>query len=148
MVFLIYGEDSSMLQKGGCIQSMKANFEITLALIALCIFLCACGKQMPNHNALSAGQNARLYKLAHLNGCLDCHTVTSTSIGPSWMVIAERYKDAPRAEAQAMLVNSVMNGSRGKWHTLHGDGGMPPLGKRVVKRDVEELVDFILSLKH
>ena len=39
-----------------------------------------------------------------------------------------------------------MNGSKGKWITWRGDDGMPPLGKRVVKEDVEELVDFILSL--
>jgi len=119
---------------------------IGMVLLAAGVFLPGCGKQVSNPNTLSAGEDAHLFKLAQLNGCIECHTVTSTSIGPSWMAVAERYKEAPRAETRALLINSVMNGSKGKWITWRGDDGMPPLGKRVVKGDVEELVDFILSL--
>jgi cytochrome c len=126
--------------------SMKFNFTIGMALIAACAFLDGCGKQASNPNTLSATEDARLFKLAQMNGCIECHTVTTASIGPSWMAVAERYKEAPRAETRALLIDSVMNGSKGKWITWRGDDGMPPLGKRVVKADVEELVDFILSL--
>ena len=128
--------------------SMKFYFIMGMALIAVCALQSGCGKQASTPNTLSAAEDARLFKLAQLNGCIECHTVTAASLGPSWMAVAERYKEAPRAETRALLINSVMNGSKGKWITWRGDDGMPPLGKRVVKEDVEELVDFILSLNH
>jgi len=115
-------------------------------MLVACISLSGCGRQASSPNTLSAEEDAHLFKLAQLNGCIECHTVTATSLGPSWMAVAERYKELPRTEARAHLIDSVMNGSKGKWVTWRGQDGMPPLGKRVVKEDVEELVDFILSL--
>ena len=125
---------------------MNSRRMIGVAVLAVSVCLSGCGKQASSPNTLSAAQDAHLFKLAQLNGCIECHTVTSTSIGPSWMAVAERYKEGPRAETRVLLINSVMNGSKGKWITWRGDDGMPPLGRRVVKKDVEELVDFILSL--
>ena len=125
---------------------MNSRRMIGVAVLAVSVCLSGCGKQASSPNTLSAAQDAHLFKLTQLNGCIECHTVTSTSIGPSWMAVAERYKEGPRAETRALLINSVMNGSKGKWITWRGDDGMPPLGRRVVKKDVEELVDFILSL--
>jgi cytochrome c551/c552 len=130
----------------GRYKAMNFRLMIGMLLLAVGVLLPGCGKQVSNPNTLSAAEDAHLFKLAQLNGCIECHTVTSTSIGPSWMAVAERYKEAPRAETRALLINSVMNGSKGKWITWRGGDGMPPLGKRVVKEDVEELVDFILSL--
>ena len=125
---------------------MRSDFAIVMTLLVVCGFLLGCGKQASSPNTLSAAEDARLFKLAQLNGCIECHTVTAASLGPSWVAVAERYKEAPHAETRALLINSIMNGSKGKWITWRGDDGMPPLGKRVVKEDVEELVDFILSL--
>ena len=115
-------------------------------LIAACVVLAGCGKQGSIPRPPSAEMDARVFKLAQMNGCIECHTVNTTSIGPSWMAVAERYKEAPRAETRALLIESVMKGSKGKWLTWKGDDGMPPLGRRVAKQDIEELVDFILSL--
>lgn len=126
---------------------MKSTF-IAVALIAAFISLAGCGKQPGGSMAPGGEADARLFKLAQMNGCIECHTVSATSVGPSWLAIADRYKDAPRAEAKALLVASVMNGSKGKWLTWKGGGGMPPLGRRVAQQDVDELVDYILSLKH
>jgi cytochrome c len=125
---------------------MKSAIVIAVMLLATCTLLSGCDKPPANPNTLSADEDARLFKLARLNGCIECHTVTNRSIGPSWIEVAARYKTVPRAETRAMLINSVMNGSKGKWITWRGSDGMPPLKKRVVKQDVEELVDFILSL--
>jgi len=116
------------------------------ALIATVVIFAGCGKQGPRSPSEEA--DARLFKLAQMNGCIECHTVSATSVGPSWLAIADRYKDAPHDEAKALLMSSVMNGSKGKWLTWKGGGGMPPLGRRVAKRDIDELVDYILSLKH
>ena len=117
-----------------------------MLLAAACAILVSCGRQGPTSHAQSTEGDDRLFKLAQMNGCIECHTVNTTSIGPSWMAVAERYKESPRAETRALLIDSVMKGSKGKWLTWKGGDGMPPLGKRVVKADVEELVDFILSL--
>lgn len=123
---------------------MKSGFDKAVMAVVVCILLSACDKPAPN--ALSVEEDARLFKLAQMNGCIECHTVNASSIGPSWLAVADRYKAAPRTAARALLIDSVMNGSKGKWITWRGSDGMPPLGKRVVKGDVEELVDFILSL--
>jgi len=122
---------------------MNSGILIAVMLLATCTLLSGCDKPPANTNTLSAEEDARLFKLARLNGCIECHTVTTRSVGPSWMDVAARYKTAPRSDTRAMLINSVMNGSKDKWR---GSDGMPPLRKRVVKEDVEELVDFILSL--
>ena len=127
---------------------MTFRVRIGMAAMVVGAVLSACGKQPAGSQALSAAEDAHLFKMAQMNGCIECHTVTAASIGPSWMAVAERYKAAPRAETRAMLIDSVMNGSKGKWINWRGNDGMPPLGKRVVKEDVEELVDFILSLNH
>ena len=42
--------------------------------------------------------SAALYKLAYMNGCIECHRVSAIVIGPSWETISDRYKDAPFAE--------------------------------------------------
>lgn len=120
---------------------MKSVLSAVIALASLAL-LSACG----NSTDPRAEANARLFKLAQMNGCIECHTVSATSVGPSWIAIAERYKDAPHSDAKAMLIASVMNGSQGKWLTWKGGQGMPPLGRRVAQQDIEELVDFILTL--
>lgn len=127
---------------------MKLKSVVAVALIAAIAVLAACGKQVGGPQALSQEADARLFKLAQMNGCIECHTVSATSVGPSWLAIADRYKEAPRADAKALLISSVMNGSKGKWLTWKGGDGMPPLGRRVAHQDIEELVDYILSLRH
>jgi cytochrome c len=125
---------------------MKCQFATGVLLVVACAALAGCGKQPTGPKVPGVEEDARLFKLAQMNGCIECHTVNAMSIGPSWMAVAERYKEAPRAETRALLIESVMKGSKGKWLTWRGGDGMPPLGKRVVREDVEELVDFILSL--
>jgi cytochrome c551/c552 len=126
---------------------MNLKSVVAIVLITVSAALVACGRQGSAPNAPSAEEDARLFKLAQMNGCIECHTVSATSVGPSWMAVADRYKDTPHAEAKALLINSVMNGSKGKWLTWKGGDGMPPLGRRVAQQDVEQLVDFILTLK-
>jgi cytochrome c len=125
---------------------MKFRAVSGMSLLAVCIVVASCGKQGAIPRPPSAEMDARVFKLAQVNGCIECHMVDTGSIGPSWTAVAERYKEAPRAETRALLIESVMKGSRGKWLTWKGDDGMPPMERRVAKQDVEELVDFILSL--
>jgi len=120
---------------------MTSKFVAVTGILVLSV-LVSCGRS----NDPRAAAEARIFKLAQMNGCIDCHTVSTGSVGPSWMAVAARYKDAPRANARALLIASVMNGSQGKWMTWGAAYGMPPLGRRVPRQDIEQLVDYILSL--
>jgi len=124
---------------------MNQFFWVVLFVVfSLSASLGGCGQQ--NESSGKTSENADLFKLAHMNGCIDCHSVQATVIGPSWKAVAERYKDAPLEEARAILIASVKNGSQGKYLTWKGGDGMPPLEKRVSTEHIETLVDFILSL--
>jgi len=88
-----------------------------------------------------------LFKVAHSNGCIECHSVSATVVGPSWKAVAERYKDADTEEARKLLIYSVKKGSKGKYYTWKGGDGMPALENRVSDEAITQLVDFILALR-
>lgn len=71
--------------------------------------------------------------------CVACHKVDETSIGPSYMDIAKRYKDNP--EAMNFLPETILKGGTGNWGQMamaaHPD---LPLS------DAKEIVAYILSL--
>lgn len=115
-----------------------------VSLLAVTVVLAGCG---PTGTDGSRGaRESELFKLAHMNGCIECHTVSATTVGPSWQAIADRYKDAPREQARALLIDSVNKGSKGKWISWKAPDGMPPLEKRVSAEHIAQLVDYILSL--
>jgi len=88
-----------------------------------------------------------MFRLALMNGCIECHIDTAAKIGPSWNAISERYREAPLPDARAHLIRSVKEGSKGNWVTWKGVDGMPPLAGRVSDEHIEQLVDYILALK-
>lgn len=94
-----------------------------------------------------ANYTVEMSKLAQMNGCLGCHRVDSTVVGPSWKVIAERYKDVPLAESRALLIDRVNKGSIGQYPTWKGGQGMPPMERRVSNEHIARLVDYILTLR-
>ncbi len=123
---------------------IKMNRSVA-AIIAVAV-LGGCGQQGAGVEDSRGERESELFKLAHMNGCIECHTVSVSTVGPSWQAIADRYKDAPRAEARALLIESVNKGSKGKWFSWKAPDGMPPLEKRVSAEHIEQLVDYILSL--
>lgn len=88
-----------------------------------------------------------LFRLARMNGCLECHEVTVGKFGPSWNEISKRYQDAPRDAARERLIDSVRNGSNGQYINWKTADGMPPLKNRVSEEHIEKLVDYILALR-
>ena len=110
-----------------------------------------CGEQGAGDKDASTTKTDRkleadLYKLAHMNGCIDCHRVKSAVVGPSWQDIADRYKDAPLESVREMLIERVKKGSKGNWITWKAPDGMPPMERRVTEEHIATLVDYILSL--
>ncbi len=79
--------------------------------------------------------------LATNSGCLGCHNVDKKVLGPAWKDVAAQVSD------RARLIDSVTNGSSGKWAAITGGVPMPANSPRVSDGDIEKLVDFILTLK-
>ena len=84
--------------------------------------------------------------LARTNGCLNCHALHITKIGPPWDKVAERYGNT--AAARDLLIDKVKHGSSDSWSDLTGGAIMPPNSPRVPDKNIETLVTFILSLNH
>ena len=110
-------------------------------LITSIILLLAGCDQMNSDRAI----DQQSMDLARANGCLNCHALHETRIGPPWDKVSERYRDA--TGVRELLIAKVKNGSSNSWAKLTGGAVMPPNSPRVADKDIERLVDFILSLK-
>ncbi len=89
-------------------------------------------------------QTPPILVLAKKSGCLTCHGVDKKIVGPSWKDVAARYKDDPGAKAR--LITKVKTGGKGNWTEITGGIPMPPYSPRVADKNIEKLVDFILTL--
>ena len=117
-----------------------------LTVIAVILLLIGCSAENEGVSA-KAKLQGELFKIARINGCIECHTISATVVGPSWKAVAERYKDVEIADAKNLLIESVKKGSKGKYYTWKGGDGMPPLEKRVSHEAIVQLVDLILTLR-
>ena len=78
--------------------------------------------------------------LARKNDCLGCHAVAVKLVGPAFKDVAAKY--AGQSDATERLVESVRNGSVGKW----GDLPMPAHPK-LSAPDAKKLVEWVLKTK-
>ncbi|HFE37976.1 MAG TPA: c-type cytochrome [Gammaproteobacteria bacterium] len=116
-------------------------------LILLPLLLTACG--VADDTTLKIAQSkkaAHALTIARQSGCLNCHNVTSSIIGPAWVLVADRYKSSP--DAREMLIEKVKKGGNGSWNDITGGASMPAHEKRLSHEHIALIVDFILSLKH
>lgn len=71
--------------------------------------------------------------------CASCHKEAGTSIGPSYLQVAEKYREDPKA--QSYLANKIINGGSGVWGetamAAHPDISIPK---------AEAIAGYILSL--
>ncbi|MEX6690761.1 hypothetical protein QTN47_24855 [Danxiaibacter flavus] len=72
--------------------------------------------------------------------CLTCHKLNDTSIGPSYMSIANRYSNVSGNVDN--LAHKIITGATGAW----GNKAMTP-HPNITVPDAEEMVRYILSLK-
>ncbi|HEY8100009.1 MAG TPA: c-type cytochrome [Burkholderiaceae bacterium] len=103
------------------------SIKTRLAFAAI-VYLCTSGISMANPN------------LADEKDCFSCHSIDEKSIGPAYQDVAAKY--AGQSDAEAYLINKVLNGSRGDW----GRRRMPA-NDNVNKDEARVLVEWILSLK-
>ncbi len=84
-------------------------------------------------------------EIAAQNGCMGCHTVTNSVAGPAWRLVAERYRDVPGAKT--ILIDSINNGSSGRWQEVSKMASMPSYQGMISDSDLDALANYILSLK-
>jgi cytochrome c len=77
-------------------------------------------------------------ELAAKSKCMTCHQVAKKVLGPSFKDISAKYKGQKTAEA--MLTDSLLKGSKGKW----GKVPMPP--QKITPADAQKLAKWILTL--
>ncbi|GAA4304490.1 hypothetical protein GCM10023143_08990 [Compostibacter hankyongensis] len=101
--------------------------------------------ESPDKAALPVGHEAAM--VAGVSGksimesldCQSCHKVDTTSVGPAFMRVAEKYKSDPKAEDY--LAHKIIKGGSGVW----GEVAMAAHPNLSVD-DAEKIVSWILSL--
>jgi cytochrome c len=78
-------------------------------------------------------------ELAKSKSCLGCHAMNKKVMGPALLDLAKKYGSQP--DAEAMLVQKVLTGSKGVW----GSVAMPP--NPISEADATTLVKWILGQK-
>jgi len=81
---------------------------------------------------------AAVAELAKASGCTSCHATAEKIVGPAFKDVAARYKGDK--DAAAALVQSIQNGSKGKW----GRVPMPPHGS-LSAGELKSLAHWVLQ---
>jgi cytochrome c len=80
-------------------------------------------------------------ELMRRGGCVGCHAIADTLIGPAYRDVANRYRNQPKAFDQ--LFGKVREGGKGNW----GNVPMPPNGEdKLSDEDLRKLLQWILAL--
>lgn len=83
---------------------------------------------------------AAALELAKANGCLSCHASHDKVVGPAYAAVAAKYKDDK--DAVASLVQSIQNGSKGKW------GRIPmPAHPSMSAADIKTLAQWVMTIQ-
>ena len=118
---------------------LQFNFLLVLALL---ITACDTGDAMRESSKNNPTIHARV--IAADNGCMGCHAVGVTVIGPAWKLVAKHYKNEP--DSKALLINSIKKGGKGNWNNITGGQSMPAHEDRMSDEDIAIVVDYILAL--
>ena len=81
--------------------------------------------------------------IINANGCLGCHAVASKKLAPAFAGIAKRNKRMNGSAAKVTVMNSIKNGSHGKY-PMFSNSSMPPF-PNISKKDLSILADYILA---
>jgi len=77
------------------------------------------------------------------NGCFACHALASKKSAPAFKGVAMRNKRFNGSNAKASIMNSIKNGSEGKYR--HFIGAKMPAFSNLTQADLTTLADYILS---
>lgn len=111
-------------------------------LLAIVLMSCDVGDSMREAAKSNPVSNARV--IAADNGCMGCHAVGITVVGPSWKLVAKKYKND--TQAKNYLIQKIKQGGKGVWNETTGGKSMPAYNGRMTDEEITVLVDYILTL--
>ena len=88
-----------------------------------------------------ASESVAAAELTKASGCFSCHAISEKIIGPSYQDIADKY--ASDKDAAASLMQSIRNGSTGKW----GKRIAMPAHANLSNEELTVLVNWVLLQK-
>ena len=118
---------------------------LRLLILAITLFIivsCDANNSMRETASKNPKMNARI--LAADSGCMGCHSVAITIVGPAWQLVSKRYKNKP--EAKKYLIQKIKKGGKGNWNNMTGGKTMPAHEDRLSESEISTLVDYILNL--
>lgn len=119
---------------------------LLLGTVVFSILLSACSANKEDRDSISKRhESADILTLAHMNGCINCHNLGASIVGPAWILVAERYRNSP--DAKEYLIDKIRRGGDGNWNDITGDAKMPAHGNRVSAEHLDRLVTYILSIE-
>ena len=116
-----------------------------IILLVICLLSLACGKKEDRSSITQRHESADILTVAHMNGCINCHNLGASIVGPAWILVAERYRDAP--DAKQYLIQKIRDGGSGNWNDITGGAEMPAHGNRVSAEHLDRLVSYILEIE-
>jgi len=123
---------------------MITKSTIYLLHLFLILLLSACGASDSMRDASKNNPVTYARMLAADNGCMGCHSVGVTVVGPAWRLVAKRYKDQPAAKE--FLIEKIKHGGKGNWDDLTAGKSMPGHKDRMTDEEISVVVDYILKL--
>ncbi len=87
---------------------------------------------------------ADVQALLNSSDCYTCHAVDQKLVGPSFKMVADRYRGQTGAED--MLASKIISGGTGHWDKDTGGMAMPP-HPGFTNAQAKEVANWILSLK-
>jgi cytochrome c len=113
-----------------------------LCVVVVCV---GCGNREDHQSITLRHETADILTIAHMNGCLNCHSPGASIVGPAWILVAERYRNSP--DAKEYLIDKIRRGGNGNWNDITGGAKMPAHGNRVSAEHLDRLVTYILSIE-
>jgi len=83
------------------------------------------------------------YDLIEQNGCTACHAIASKKSAPAFAGIARKNLRFYGSEAKYNIINSIKNGSQGKYRNFTNTA--MPAFDNISSSDLDIIADFILS---
>jgi len=89
-------------------------------------------------------QAGNVQKIMDAHGCASCHSVDQKMVGPSFKMIADRYRG--KKGVVKILAQKIITGGGGNWTADTGGMAMPPHPNLKLPQS-EEVVKWILAQK-
>ena len=116
-----------------------------IVVLLLILISMGCGNREDRDSITQRHESADILTIAHMNGCINCHNLGASIVGPAWILVAERYRDAP--DAKQYLIQKIRDGGSGNWNDITGGAEMPAHGNRVSAEHLDRLVTYILAIE-